>query len=244
MMSSQSLCLSGLALVLMYTGCGGETNRAVFKRYESQFAAKRQQFQSIAGSLPAPGSVRESNAASLSPKPVYDTRSSRNTEIVMYDQLLNPDIKSEGHNRLDLLLAGDLLRAMQWTGPANPMSPSVLDKKADDIEQILKQALAMRYLVVVRPARFVAPVAVDENNYKGGAADVEVFVADLETNKVPASGGFTAQSAKNVEYMFKKGDDKQSRLAEFAYSSMFTDARQKLGSLLQQITGGQFALEK
>ena len=241
----QALGACALILTLMYTGCAGETNRALFKRYESQFAARRQQFQSIAGMLPAPGSVRESSAASLSPKPVFDAKSnSRNTEIVMYDQLLNPDIKSEGHNRLDLLLSGDLLTAMQWTGPSNPMSSSVLDKSAGDMEQTLKQALATRYLVVLRPARFVAPVAVDENNFKGGSADVEVFVADLETNKVPGSGIFTAQSTKSVEYMFKKGEDKQRRLEDFAYSSLFTDARQKVGSLLPQITGGQFVLEK
>jgi hypothetical protein len=47
-----------------------------------------------------------------------------------------------------------------------------------------------------------------------------------------------------VEYLSKKGEDKQARLEEFAYSSLFSDTRQQLGSLLPQITGGQFVLDK
>lgn len=233
-------------LMLLCIGCGrGETNRALFKRYESQFAAKRQQFNSIAQALPAPGSVQGNTVASLSPKPVYGVKDSANTEIVMYDQLLNPDIKSEGHNRLDLILSGGLLNAMQWTGPNNPTSPSVLDKRSvPDMETSLNKALATRYLVVVRPARFDAPVAVSEDSFKGGSADVEVFVADLQDSHVPASGRFTAHSSTKVEYLSKKGEDKRSRLEEFAYSSLFTDARQKVGALLPQITGGQFVLDK
>src|SRR5215469_16359989 len=152
---------ASLSILMLLCGCGGrETNRALFKRYEGQFAAKRQQFQSIAQALPAPGSVRENTAANLSPKPVYGVRDSANTEIVMYDQLLNPDIKSEGHNRLDLILSGGLLNAMKWTGPNDPTSPSVLDQRsAPDMDKSLTKALATKYLVVVRPARFDAPVA-------------------------------------------------------------------------------------
>ena len=237
---------ASLPILMLLCGCGGgETNRALFKRYEGQFAAKRQQFNSIAQALPAPGSVQGNTVASLSPKPVYGVKDSGNTEIVMFDQLLNPDIKSEGHNRLDLILSGGLLNAMKWTGPNNPTSASVLDKRsAPDMEATLSKALATRYLVVVRPARFDAPVAVSENSFKGGSADVEVFVADLQGSHVPASGRFTAHSSTNVEYLSKKGEDKQARLEEFAYSSLFTDARQKVGTLLPQITGGQFVLDK
>jgi len=237
---------ASLPILMLLCGCGGgETNRALFKRYEGQFAAKRQQFNSIAQALPAPGSVHGNTVASLSPKPVYGVKDSGNTEIVMYDQLLNPDIKSEGHNRLDLILSGGLLNAMKWTGPNNPMSPSVLDNRsAPDMERSLSKALATRYLVVVRPARFDAPVAVSENSFKGGSADVEVFVADLQDSHVPASGRYTAHSSTNVEYLSKKGEDKQARLEEFAYSSLFTDARQKVATLLPQITGGQFVLDK
>ena len=242
----QALGASLPILMLLCIGCGrDETNRALFKRYESQFAAKRQQFNSIAQALPEPGSVQGNTVASLSPKPVYGLNDSANTEIVMYDQLLNPYIKPEGHNRLDLILSGGLLNAMKWTGPNNPTSPSVLDKRSvPDMEPSLNKALATRYLVVVRPDRFDAPVAVSEDSFKGGSADVEVFVADLQDGHVPASGRITAHSSTNVQYMAKKGEDKRSRLEEFAYSSLFTQARQKVGTLLPQITRGQFVLDK
>jgi hypothetical protein len=232
--------------MVLFIGCkSGETNRALFKRYEGQFAAKRQQFNAIARTLPAPGSAQASTAASLSPKPVYGVRESDNTEIVMYDQLVNPDIKSDGNNRLDLILSGKLLTPMQWTGPKNPMSSEALDKKSvPDMEASLNKSLTTRYLVVVRPVQFVAPVATSEDGFQAGFADLEAFVVDLQNNNIAASGRFLARSSAKVEFMFKKGEDKKSRLESFAYSSLFTDARQKLGALLPQITGGQFVLDK
>ena len=233
------------AFVALCMGCGGETHRQLFKRYESQFAEKRAQFKKIAQMLPAPGSVKEPTTANLSPKPVYDARSGTyNTEIVMYDQLLDPDIQSHDHTRLDLLLSGDLLVCMQWTGPKNPMSDSVLDKSAGDAEQELKAALALQYLAVLRPATFVAPVAVDESTYKAGTADIEGFIVDMNRNSIVGSFRFNAKSASQVEYSAKKSENKESRLEEFAYSSLYTDALQKLGPLLQQTTGGHFVLEK
>ena len=172
-----------LALVVVCMGCRGETHRQLFKRYENQFAEKRQQFKNIAQMLPSPESLKGATAANLSPKPVYDAKSnSYNTEIMMYDQLLDPDIQSQDHNRLDLLLSGDLLRCVQWTGPKNPMSESALDESAGDMEQTLKKALGFRYLVVLRPANFVAPAAVNESTYKPGMADIEGFVVDMESN--------------------------------------------------------------
>jgi len=233
------------ALVALCMGCGGETPRKLIKRYESQFAEKREQFKKIAQMLPSPGTVKRATAANLSPKPVYDAKSDTyNTAIVMYDQLLDPDVQSQDHNRLDLLLSGDLLICMQWTGPKNPMGDNHLDESAGNMEQMLKKALTLQYLVVLRPITYVAPVAVDESSYKGGAADIEGFIVDMNSNTVAGSFRFSAHSASKVEYLAKKSESKESRLEEFAYSSLYTDARQKLGPLLQQTTGGQFVLEK
>jgi hypothetical protein len=232
-----------LALIVTCIGCG-ETNREVFKRYEPQFAQKRQQFNQIAKTLPPSGSVKAAIVADLSPAPVYDAKSkSYNTEIVMYDQLLDPDIQSEDHSRLDLLLSGDLLTCMKWTGPNNPMSATTLDERAGDMEHTLKKALALRYLVVLRPANFVPPVAVNESTYKPGTADIEAFVVDMESIKVAGSFRFAAQSASQVEYSYKEGQSRPSQLAEFAYSSLYSDARRKLAPLLEHATGGQFVLE-
>jgi hypothetical protein len=198
--------------------------------------------------LPAPGSVKENSPANLSPKPVYDSKNSgaSNTEIAMYDQLLDPDTRPDGNRRLNLLLSGNLLTCMQWTGPKNPMSANVLDKSNPEMEQTLKQALSERYLVVLRPAAFLAPVAIDESTFKPGTADIEGFVVALLDPKVAASFRYTAHSADKVEYSSKKSDNsgtRQSRLEEFAYSSLYEDARKKLKPLLQQTTGGSFSFD-
>jgi len=241
---------SAVSLAILMTGCAGESNRKLFQRYEAQFSAKREQFKKIAGILPPAGSVKEASSASLSPKPVYDAKNSasNNTEIVMYDQLLDPDISSDGNNRrLDLLLSDVLLNAIRWTGPKNPMSGSALDRHNPDMEQTLKQALNERYLVVIRPVSFVAPVAIDEGTFKPATADIEGFVVDLSGDKVVGSFRFSAHSASTVQYTTKKSDNsatRQSQLEEFAYSSLYVEARNKLKPLLEQTTGGSFTLER
>jgi hypothetical protein len=218
----------------------------MFQRYEPQFNERRRQFKKVAGVLPAPGSVKETSPAALSPKPAYDSKNSEssNTEIVMYDQLLDPDNRSDDKSTLNLLLSGNLLTCMRWTGPKNPMSASGLDKNNPQMEQTLKQALSERYLVVLRPVNFVAPVATDESTFKPGMADIEGFVVDLPDQKVAGSFRYTAQSADKVQYSSKKADNsatRQSQLEKFAYSSLYEDARKKLKPLLEQTTGGSFA---
>ncbi len=239
------MAVFAVILLALCLNCGGETNRQVFKRYENPFAEKRQQFKKIAEMLPASGTMAANAPASLSVKPVFNAKNkSYNTEIVMYDQLLDPDTESKEQKRLDLLLSGDLLLGMKWTGPKNPMSESALDNSGGDLEQSLKKALAYRYLVVLRPAAFVAPVAVSESAYKPGVADIEALVVDLESNKVVCSCRFTASSASTVEYVYKAGESRESRLEAFAYSTLYTEARQKLEKLLAETTGGEFVFER
>src|SRR5947207_2294169 len=97
---------AALALIACL-GCNRETNRQLFERYNGQFAEKREQFKQIAQLIPPPSSVRPPASTSVSPKPVYNERDngSNNTEILMFDQLLDPDIGFvPDHKRLDLLL--------------------------------------------------------------------------------------------------------------------------------------------
>jgi hypothetical protein len=74
-------------------------------------------------------------------------------------------------------------------------------------------------------------------------ADIEAFIVDMGSNRVAGSFRFNAQSASRVEYTYKEGQSRESQLEEFAYSSLYTEARQKLGHLLEQATGGQFVLD-
>jgi hypothetical protein len=232
------------AILGLCLGCG-QTNRQVFKHYASQFGEKRDQFKKIAAMLPASGSVSGNSTANLSPKPTYNAKTKTyNTEIVMYDQLLDPDIESQDHNRIDLLLSGDLLNGIRWMGPKNPMTDSSLDRRAvPELEPELKMALSDHYLVVLRPVTFAPPVAMDESNYKPGTTDIEGFVVDMDGNKIVGSFRFTANSASQVQYSYKEGEDKAKQLENFAYSSLWTDARGKVEKLLQQATGGEFVLE-
>ena len=232
-----------IILAALCAGCR-PTNRQLFGRYQGSFAVKRIQFKNIAQVLPPPGSVNEITVADLSPKPIYDAKTKTyNTEIVMADQLLDPDIVTQGHDRFDLILGGDLLTCMQWTGPKNPMSESALDERSADMEPRLQRVLSYLYLVVVRPANFDPPVALDEKSFKGGSADLEVFIVDLLKNKVAGSFRFSAHSASQVHYSYKADQSQKDQLQEFAYSSLFTDARQKMGPLLEKATGGHFVLE-
>jgi len=78
-------------------------------------------------------------------------------------------------------------------------------------------------------------------------ADIEGFVADLLDQKVVGSFRYTVTSGDKVEYSSKKSDTaaaRQSQLENFAYSSLFVDARKKLKPLLEQTTGGSFNLSK
>jgi hypothetical protein len=65
----KAMRVCAFALVVMCMGCGGETHRQLFKRYENQFAEKRQQFKNIAQMLPPPESRKGATAANLSTMP-------------------------------------------------------------------------------------------------------------------------------------------------------------------------------
>ena len=75
-------------------------------RFGPAYQAKREQFKKIAGLLPPKGSVRGNTPAkNLTPIPGHDLKQGIiNTEIVMYEQLLDPDVKLRENDEVDLLL--------------------------------------------------------------------------------------------------------------------------------------------
>src|SRR5207245_11688960 len=100
---------------------------------------------------------------------------------------------------------------------------------------------------VLRPVKYDAPVATDENKCKPGMADIEGFIVDLPDQKVAGSFRYTAQSSDRVEYSSRKGasgEARQAQLEKFAYSSLYEDARKKLKPLLEQTTAWSFALNQ
>ena len=224
------------AAILLQFGCGKKIS-AVLKQYEGDFKKKREQLQTIARSLPS--EATEKPCPSLQPPLQFNEKTrSFNTEMLMFEQVADPDAKPE----FDLLLSGDLLNALRWTGPQNPLSSSVLGNRGDDIEKSLKSALDYRYLVVNRVADLKKPEAINETTYAPGRVTLNVFVVDLANSEVLCRFGLRAESAARTSYTYKKGESQAQRLADFANSTMWEDARKKLIAKLKEMGVGEIEL--
>jgi hypothetical protein len=140
-------------------------------------------------------------------------------------------------------LSRDLLNGIQWTGPKNPLSPSVLNNRGSNMEKSLKAGLDYRYLVVNRVVDLKNPIAVNEQTYTPGRATLDVFVINLANNETICGFSLQAQSAAETSYYYKKGESKQERLESFAYSTMWEDARQKLIAGLKKTSGGDIEIK-
>lgn len=169
---------AGIAIAVpMY---GGETTKEVIERYSPRFEALRGTLRTIHGKLPAPGALtRDQYRTNLNPLPAFNDkiRSKTNTAIVPPEHLLDPGATPT----YDLIISGDLMHSLRWTGPDNPLAGSVLHAQAGEFAQTLERALAYRYITVYRPA----------------TEGLDVFVFDLKTTELLASfrmknvGGFT-----------------------------------------------------
>lgn len=228
-----------LAILVCQIGCGPKVSE-VFKKYEGDFKKKREQFQTIAGSLSSKGSQGTgNNCADMNPPIEFNEKTRQfNTEMVMFEQLADPDTKP----KMDIAPKGELLNGIQWTGPKNPMSPSVLDERAGDMESRLKAALAYRYLVVSRLINLIEPVAMDEKTYTPGKATVETSIVDLNNNQPLCSFVIEAKSASAVNYSYKSDQSKQKQLETFAHSSLWEDARTQMLDMLRKKANAKLEL--
>jgi hypothetical protein len=233
----RALPLSLLVILISQLGCGAKVSD-VLGKHQSDFKKKREQLQTIARALPP--KATEKPCAGMNPPIQFNENTKQyNTEMLMSEQLLDPDTKPQ----FDMRLNGDLLNALQWTGPKNPLSPSVLNNRGDDMEKSLQAALAYRYLVVNRVTDLKNPTAVNEQTYTPGRATIDVFVINLANNETVCSFTLQAQSAAETSYVYKSGESKQERLEEFAHSSMWEDARKKLIAKLKQTAGGDIEIK-
>lgn len=224
---------------ILQLGCGPKVSE-VFKKYEDDFKKKREQFQTIAKALSASGSPDAGKTcADMNPSIEFNQKTRKfNTEMVMFEQLSDPDLTP----KMNIVPNSELLNGIQWTGPKNPMSPSVLGERAGDMEDRLKAALAYRYLVVSRLINLTEPVALDEKTYTPGKATVETIIVDLNNNQ--ALCGFTveAKSASAVSYSYKTNESKQKQLENFAHSTLWEDARKQMLELLKQKANAKLEL--
>jgi len=227
------------------TGCG-PTHEEVLSEYRDRFDGIRAAFAEIAKALPPAGSAKEgARVEGLDPKPVYDDlREVYNTEVVMEDQLADPDGKFRDPLAFDLILSRGLLRGIQWTGPRSPMSDSTRGARAStDFRKELDDALGLRYLLVNRILEHVPPVGVDENNFRGGRIRLEAFLVDLKTKQVLVGFPYSATTSDRVQYTYRGQENKKEALRSWAASSLYENARKALMKAFPQATGGTFEIK-
>jgi hypothetical protein len=181
----------------------------------------------------------------LAPRPAYaeDAKESMNTDVLMYDHLIDPDARLDTDTQLDLTLTNHLLRALQWTGTHNPMSEAALMNKAtDNVLRDLEQGLQLKYLAVAKVVAYQPVVAVDKDTYSGGQTAIDGYLIDLSNQAIVCSFGVSAAPPKQIDYKYAKGEDPAEALAKAARSSAWSSAREKFIAALNNLCGGDFAL--
>lgn len=230
--------LLGLALAL--TGCG-TTRKDVIDQQRPAMNDLRGQLGAIALALPerADGS---SPPADLNPPPRYGTADA-NTDIMMYDQLIEPEDRMLDETDFDLMLSNILLTPLLWTGPDNPMADSSQGEAAGEFEQNFTRAIALSYVGVARVRSYQPAVAIDDETYTDGRAEIDGFLVSLSTNEILCSFSVSAEPDDSVSYTYKPDEDRSEQLERFVRSSIWEDARTKLMSSFGEFCGGEFVLQ-
>lgn len=239
----------GIALLVSACGGGGESRQDVVGRYEPQFAEMRLKLQAIAQALPA-SAVEQKASPSLDPAPQYvfynnptDSSKIYNTDILMAQHLLDPDLDLGKSDQVDLLLSKYLDTYLRWTGPNNPMSSSAREAEAPkDLAAQLEKALQIAYLGVARVGDYVPAVASDAENFQGGLAEVDGFLFDMESQALLCSFHLSIRVDEQVSYTYKEGEDRTAKLTEAANARLKENVHEQLMAAFAEMCGGQFTM--
>lgn len=223
----------------------GETHAEVTARYRPRFTDLRAKLKRIAANLPVAAGA-DSLPPNLDPKPVHDVPNGRfNATILMAEQCADPDRNLMSPNEFDLLFHEDeFYTHLKWTGDRSPLVESARSERNVGLAERMERSLAVRYLVIARPARFIPPRAVDDRTFGGGELDLDVFLVDLPAEK--ALGGFRRSFRPDPRVMveFRQGARPGERAEAFVYSNVWSKARAEVLATLARGTGGTFAGEK
>lgn len=226
--------------VLALTGCPPSMGE-VADQFAPKLNAHHGEIKKVMSTFPAAGSVKAPAApVALTPAPVYDEDMGTYTmDIVQVEPMEDP--KFEFFRFPDKL---DLTTTNVYVNPVREVSPEGMD--ADDrarssnefYAKRFETVLALPYLAVVRTLTYVKPVATSETEFEGGTATFEVFLIDTRDKTIKTSFPVEAKSKPSVEYMYQEGkDDKKERLAAFARSTLWEDAREKIAAGLRTHAG-------
>lgn len=246
--SIRGILLACIVVAFVMTACGlfGATNAEVIGRYKSQFAQLRNDFKAIAQNLPE-YTADQRPVTPLDPAPDY--RSTRgqpgNTDILMYEHLVDADSDLNDDAHIDLLLSGFLRTGLLWTGSKNPLDESVLRKHTDgSLEKELQIDLQTRYVGVVKVLTYVPPAAASAEEFSGGRVSMAGYLVDLRTKQAVCSFGASAKADADVEYEHKQSEDPKLALERAVQSSLWSNARKQFIDTAAKTCGGSFVIEK
>ena len=229
MASRRSLALvTVLALSGIAASCG-ETNIRAIERLRPRGDDMRSRLQRVAAGLPEAGTVTQPEPSqALSPPLVLDFRRRQHSgDVLMAPQLTNTD----GEVAFDLMLSPHLLPCLAWTGPKNPLDPSVWNDRGD-LGPECERAFGVPWLVVVRTVRYELPERID----------LEVFLVSLRSERVV--GAFPL----HIRGRYTKADVGRGRFAAGALNELRSDAfvatRCALGRRLAKLPGARVDLSE
>jgi len=230
--------LTTLISLILLTSCA-PTRAQVLEEYTEPFAQKRKQLHTIAENLPTVGSVTEnSRCAAMTPALIMRNNSPDfefTGAMLMYKQLLDPDIDLYNQVEFDVGMGGDFLSAIKWTGQKNPLGETAMKRREGEFADQLEAALLSPYLVVNRIEEYIPAQIVEDSQFIPGYVSVEGFVIALENNAILCSFQVEAiTTAETVEYHGRRPNSMRSELQW----ALEVNIREDIQEILRDITGG------
>ncbi len=182
-----------LAILALFILCGCRTNQDACNEFAPKFVAKREQFKKIAEILKDATPDAQAKVSVFNPKPFFDVLSGStyadktNTEIIMYEQLVDPDITGLADKGELLIGNTDLLHGLMWTGEKSPLNPAVQKEQDVTMSKQLAAALTYPYLVVYKVKDYQEPQIRSDGFTTDGFWRADVFFVDLRTTKIVLS---------------------------------------------------------
>ncbi len=175
----------------------------------------------------------------MDPEPVfvYGAPSSSNIDIIMEEQLRDPDFRFKTPEQFQILLHYGLGRFLIWTGTQQSFNGLLRDAKADRLlERDLERALRQPYLVVVRTVRYQPAVLLGDKQYKDAIVDLEAFLIDARQPRILGSVRVHsgADMLVNAPLSYQVGS---------IYLSLAANTNRKLAKALAEIAGGNLVFE-
>jgi hypothetical protein len=169
---------SAVVLALLSLGGCAEKNRDAIARMVPEYAPLRARLAKVGEAIGALQPNLSPQKPPLSVPPAYDAGAKHsNTDVMALEQLADVYAKP----KMDLMLGGDLSRALKYTGDHNPAASSMLEQRhGKETEAWMRAALETRYLVIYRNVMLLEPTVKDDHTFTPGMAGEALYLVDLK----------------------------------------------------------------